>query len=109
LDGFIYFYFIMGFELGAFHFLGGHSTTWSMPPALFCLIYFSDMVSHFCPGLRYSYLSSHIWYVIIGVLHCVWLIGWDGVLLTFCPRWPCLLGRHFYQLSHASCPETFSS
>jgi hypothetical protein len=27
LDGFIYFYFIMGFELGAFHFLGGHSTT----------------------------------------------------------------------------------
>jgi hypothetical protein len=59
------------------------------PPHL-CFSYFSR-VSWFCLGLASNYHTptypSHV-AGITDVHHHTQIIGWDGVLLTFCPRWP---------------------
>jgi hypothetical protein len=42
---------VLGFEFRALSLLGRWYSTWTMPPALFALDYFSDRVLHFLPGL----------------------------------------------------------
>jgi hypothetical protein len=42
---------VLGFELRALYFLIKHSSTWTMSPVLFALVYFSDKISCFYLGL----------------------------------------------------------
>jgi hypothetical protein len=80
---------VEGFELRASCLLGGHSTTWATPPALFCFSCFSHRISYFCLCSLDCYLLTHD-------LQCSWdhrplppclaCWLWWG-LLTFCLGW----------------------
>jgi hypothetical protein len=52
LSFFFFFFFLMvvGFEFWISWSLGKCFTTWATPPSPLCFSYFSDRVSHFCPG-----------------------------------------------------------
>jgi hypothetical protein len=90
----IWFLFLLlevGFELRASHFLGGYSTVWATPTALFTLVTF-ETGSHFLPIptwtvilLCYTSCHSHSW----GNRHVPLrpTTGWDGGLENFCVGW----------------------
>jgi hypothetical protein len=82
---------ILGFELRASHLQGKCCTTWTMPPALFFLLYLFFRVSQ-------TGSSSTSWVARIPAAHYhAWYINWDGVLLTFvCP---CQLWTKILQFS----------
>jgi hypothetical protein len=60
---------VLEFELKAWHLLGRCSTTWAMPPVLFCFSYFAERFSHFClghphthnPSTSIQYLGFYVW------------------------------------------------
>jgi hypothetical protein len=66
--------------------LDKHSPTWNPPPvlfALFCLFVWNSLVFMRDPPIYASHIAG-----ITGACHWVQLlIGWDGVLWSFCPGW----------------------
>jgi hypothetical protein len=77
---------VWGFELRASHLLGMHSTTWIMPPVLFCFVIFrieslvfaqADLDS--VPSISTSHITGKR-----GTYHHTQLISWDGASQTFC-------------------------
>jgi hypothetical protein len=76
---------VLEFKLRVSCLLGRCSTV------LFCISYFSGRVSHFCQGLASALNPSTYAYgtaSVTGAYHHAWLVGWDGVLITFPLGWP---------------------
>jgi hypothetical protein len=86
---FFYFLAVWSFELRAVDLLGRYSTTWANPPTLFYFSYFLERVSHFCLQLTLDHGPTYASQVTeITATHHIWLAGWNGIWLTFCPGWP---------------------
>jgi hypothetical protein len=82
---------VLRFKLRALCFLCKCCTTWAILPVFFTLVYFSGRVFYFFSWLTLDHNPPTSAFHVAGITdmhHYTQVVGWDKVLLIFCPGWP---------------------